>query len=80
MSYEQPEPDYTEPQDDPEGYQNYLRRKIVATARRYFVEHGHEELHSQHSYAPPRVTLEEVALAIKELDEWKREFKLTDID
>ncbi len=75
------EPIYPEPQDDPKGYSDYLRRQVVALARKYLVEHGHRDLCSEHSYTGIKnPTLEHVAAAIKELDEWKREFKLTEID
>ena len=71
---------------------DYLRRCVVAMARRYFVEHGHEDLEDKNSYASltimpklhhrdlPKATLEDIARTIKDLDDWKREFKLRDID
>ena len=45
------EPSYPEPEDEPEEYADYLRRKVVAMARRYFVEHGHDDLKAKESYA-----------------------------
>ena len=88
MFDEPPEP--PEPEDDPEGYAQYLRRNVIAMARRYFVEHGHEELEAKDSYAGlpcipgvpdlRKATLEDIIATIKYLDDWKREFKLEDID
>ena len=81
MSYDNPEPEYPEPEDNPEGYANYLRRKVIALARQYFVEQGNVRLVAEHSYGQgPGVSLWNVEKSIEELDEWKREFKLTDID
>lgn len=86
MSYEI-EPVYPEPEDDPEGHADYLRRKVIAMARRYFVEHGEAELKDErsHAYVPLRkngayVTQEDLSMAILELDECKKEFNLKDID
>lgn len=80
MSFDEP-PEPPEPEDDPEGYANYLRRKVVALIRQYFVERGRIKLVANESYGQgPGVSLEDVEKSIEKLDEWKREFKLTDID
>ena len=80
MSYDSPEPDPPEPEDDPESHANYLRRKVIAAARQYFYEHGELDLRNDYSYFPACVTLEEIAETIRELDKWKQEFDLKDID
>ena len=74
-------PELPDPEDDPEGYANYLRRKVIALARQYFVEQGNVRLVAENSYGQgPGVSLWNVEKSIEELDAWKREFKLTDID
>ena len=81
-------PDPPEPEDEPEEYAIYLRRRVVAMVRRYFVEHGHKELEAKDSYAGlpgpgierRHVALEDIVATIKDLDDWKREFNLKDID
>ena len=83
-------PDLPAPEDAPDDYADYLRRKVVAMARRYFVEHGHEDLKAKESYAGlclsnagterSHATLEDIAQIIRNLDEWKAEFNLKDID
>lgn len=86
------EPFYPEPEDAPEEHADYLRRRVVAMARRYFVEHGREDLKAKESYAGlclvgagsgserNHATLEDIAQIIKNLDAWKKEFNLKDID
>lgn len=80
MSFDEaPEPPM--PEDDPKGYADYLRRQVVATLRKYLTCRGEEGLIAIGSYcAHENPTMEDVAQAVRELDEWKKEFAVDEID
>lgn len=73
-------PDPPSPEEAPQEYADYLRRRAIAGIRKYLVEHGHEELRVKHSYFGFDATMEHIAAAIRELDEWKQEFGIKEVD
>jgi hypothetical protein len=77
MSYDHADP--PAPEDDPEGYRDYLRRKVVASARAFCIAEGFHELFDDNSHSCAR-TLQGLRNQIAYLDQWKKEFNLKDID
>lgn len=73
-------PDPPSPEEAPQEYAAYLRRRVVAGIRQYLVDHGHEELRAKDSYFGDQSTMEAIRAAILDLDNWKREFGIKEID
>lgn len=82
------------PEEDPEGYAAYLRRKVVATARAYVLrshtarEVGVREVKNSYPHGGPQpegvvglaASFRALCDAIADLDKWKEEFRLDEID
>ena len=73
--YDQP-PEPPEPEDDPEGYSDYLRRVIVGAARALCAENGFSNLKKRNSLSTISATIEDLAETVQTFDSWNEEFKL----